>query len=179
MSQDLVKLFEWTAETLFYATGNIVVAAADDSIAIAGIGTASPAGTRLVCASSEDVANDGTHVVSSISGADKVLTGSVLTGNADDDSMVIRGETPGGFVDVSAYSRIVGIVNSDKDVTVNVVWSTDAAGTTTVTAATAVTGGTPASIASEILGKYVRVRVVNNDTATATMSGMIYAKALT
>lgn len=179
MSQDLVKLWEWTAKTLFYGTGNIVVAAADDSIAKTGIGTASPAGTRLVCSSSEDAGNDGTHVVASISGADKVLTNSALTGNADDDSMVIKGETPGDFVDVSAYSRIVGIVSSDQDVTVNVVWSTDSAGTTTVTAATAVTGGTPASIASEILGQFVRVRVVNNDNTTATMSGMIYAKALT
>jgi hypothetical protein len=179
MSQELVKICEWSADTLFYGTGNIVVAAADDSIAITDIGTYSPAGTRLYCASSEDAGNDGTHVVASVATADKILTSSVLTGNADDDAMVIRGESPGDFVYVGWYSRIVGVVSSDQDVSVYVVWSDDAAGTVTVSVTTAVTGGTPASIASEILAPYVRIRARNNDTSTATLSGTVWAKAVT
>jgi len=179
MAQELVKICDWTADTLFYATSNIVVAAADDSIAIAGIGTASPAGTRLVCASSEDAANDGTHVVASVATADKILTSSALTGNADDDSMVIRGESPGSFVYVGYYSRLVGVVNSDKDVSVYVVWANDSSGTASVSVTTAVTGGTPASIATEILAPYVRIRARNNDTATATVTGSVWAKSIT
>jgi hypothetical protein len=181
MGQEFVNLEEFSSDTVFYGTGNIVFVDTTDTITITGIGTASPAGTRLVIASAEDAGNDGTWLVSSVTDADNVVvgTGGSLTANADDDSAVIKGQTPGDWHYVGYYSRIVGIISSDQDVTVTFEWASDNAGTGKVTVSYAVTGGTPLSTAVEVLATYLRIRVTNNDTATATFSGTYWAKALT
>ena len=177
MSQDMVKIFGWDAVTLFYGTGNIVTAAADDSIAKTAIGTNSPAGTRLVCSSSEDAANDGTHVVASVSTADKILTNSALTGNLDDDSMVIYGETPDIFYRVNFYNIITGIISSDQDVDVTFTWASAPVGGVEVDVTVSVTGGTPEPVYEYVYAPYLRVRIKNNDTAVATVSGILYSNS--
>lgn len=45
-------------------------------------------GSKLILTASEDVGNDGTHVLTSVSDTVLVMTGSTLTNNADDTTMV-------------------------------------------------------------------------------------------
>jgi hypothetical protein len=181
MGQEFVKLEEFDADTVFYGTGNIVFTAATDRIGKTDIGTYAPVDSRLVISSAEDAANDGTWTVATKVSADIVTVGpgSTVTGNADDDSAVIKGQTAANWHYVGYYSRIVGVISSDQDVTVTFEWASDNSGTGKVTVSYAVTGGTPLSTAVEVLATYLRIRVTNNDNTTATFSGTYWAKALT
>lgn len=182
MSQDLVQLVSWSLLKLVYVTDSIVFVDTDDTITKNAAFTGVVAGdtTRIVIASAEDAGNDGEWAVeAAVANTLTVGTGGHITANADDDAAVIKGKYSGFWLPCHYYSRIVGIISSDKDVTFNTRWATSSSGGTNVTVATAITGGTPASIASEILGPFVRFDILNNDTATATLNGMMYAKSLT
>jgi hypothetical protein len=181
MSQEFVKLEEFTDDTVFYGTGNIVFTNATDRIGITGIGTYAPVDSRLIITSAEDAANDGTWTVKTKVSADIITVGAggTVTVNADDDSAVIKGQTAASWHNVGSYSRIVGIISSDQDVTVTFEWASDTSGTGKVTVSYAVTGGTPLSTAVEVLATHLRIRVTNNDNTTATFSGTYWAKAIT
>jgi|WetSurSiteA1Bulk_404760.scaffolds.fasta_scaffold43341_2 hypothetical protein len=180
MSQEFIKLQEFSANTLFYGTTNVVFAAADNSISKTGIGTNTPAGQEISISSAEDTANDGVWTCSSVSSADKIIvTGGTITGNTDDDTAVLKGQISTGWIDVSLYSRIVAIISSNQNATITLQWASSKTGTAAVSAATNITGGTPTSVASETLAKFLRIRIITNAAATATVTGTVWAKATT
>ena len=180
MSNMLIKLNDLDL-TLFYGTENVVIAAVAPlyTITEAGLGTASAKATHIFTHSAEDAANDGTFTKNTIIGANAITVVEALTANADDDSIIIHGEWQSAWHRVDFYSRIVGPVVSDQDVSLITDWSPVAGITGMSSVTTAITGGTPLSHTAEILAPYVRFRIRNNDTSLATVTGCLYAKALT
>ena len=183
MSQEMVNLVNLSSHVLVYATGNLVIDAGADTIAktnaFTGI-TASPLGgtAYVVAASSEDAGNDGTHALSAAT-ASLLTTTSALTTNSDDDSMVLLGKYVSAWHDVRPYSRLITLISTTQAMTFTTTWSSAASGTGIYTATTAITGSTPATVAVEVLGPYVRFAAVNNSTSHCTATIQVYAKALT
>jgi hypothetical protein len=168
--------------TLFYGTDSVVIAAVAPlyTITEAGLGTASAKATHIFTHGAEDTpANEGTFTISTITGAHAITVVEALTANADDDSIIIHGEWQSAWHRVDFYSRIVGPIVSDQDVSLITDWSPVAGTTGMSSVTTAITGGTPLSHAAEIIAPYVRFRIRNNDTSLATVTGCLYAKALT
>jgi hypothetical protein len=183
MGQEMVNLVNLSSHVLVYATGNLVIDAGADTIAktnaFTGI-TATPLGgtAQIVCASSEDAGNDGTHTLSAAT-ASLLTTTSALTTNADDDAMTILGKYLSAWHDMRSYSRLVTLISTNQNMTFTTTWSSAASGTGIYTATTAITGSTPATVAVETLGAFVRFAAVNNSTAHCTATIQVYAKALT
>lgn len=183
MSQELVTLLSLSSHVLVYATGNLVINGTAETIAktnaFTGITTTVTDCTpQVVLASSEDAGNDGTHTLTAAT-ASLLTTSSDLTTNADDDSMTVKGRFLSRWYPVSQYSRIIGLISSDQDITFTTTWSNAASGAGLYTVTTAITGGTAASIDVTVLGPFVRFAGVNNDNTHATATIAMYAKALT
>jgi hypothetical protein len=168
--------------TLFYGTGNVVTAAVAPlyTITKTGLGTASAKATHLFTHDAEDTpANEGTFTIDTITGADAITVVEALTANADDDSIVLHGEWQSSWHRVEYYSRIVGPVVSDVTGSLIVDWSPVSGTTGMSSVTTAIVAGTPLTYAAEIIAPYVRFRIRNNGAALATITGCLYAKALT
>ena len=177
MGQSLDKIFE-TTEALQYHTDAMVWLDTDKSISAAGIGTGTFApGDQVMITGADETANNGIKTIDTVA-ANKITILEDVTADPADAGVKMNQIVVGSWFPVGLYSRIVGAISCTGNASLLAEWSVDGA-TAIVTVTTAITGGTPASYATEVLAPYVRYKLLNVDNDQTAVAVHLYAKHLT
>lgn len=172
MSMTLANIFN-TTEALQFFSGSVTFTAATKTMAATGIEAGLTVGDELVLTGT--VSNNGTFTVATL--ATNSLTVNEAVVNEGPIATTINQQVSSGWMKVEYYSRLVGIYSCSQNASLRTDWAKDHLGNTLVTLATAITGGTPAAYAQEIVAPYVNVRLRNNGTDQTAVACHIYAKS--
>lgn len=151
----------------------VTFATADNSIAATGIGTAFPAGKKIVVSGAAQAGNNITFtVVSATSG--KIIVSETVTAESAGAAVVINEEYQSGYVQVFDMDKIVGHINSSQNCTVYLDFSGDKSNAYTIDVGVA--GGVAAPIDQSVKASYLQVRIRNGGTDQTTMEAFIYGQ---
>ena len=163
--------------TLAYFAGAVAFLATDKSISANNVGVDLVAGNKIVLSAAEDVGNNGTFTLATVS-TNKITVEEAITTNGN-DAIVIREEWTSGWLPVHEYSRITGPMMGTVAASFYTDWAPQASTVGMVTVTVELSANTPLSHAVEIVAPFVRFRIRNNGAAGSVLSGALYAKALT
>jgi hypothetical protein len=174
--QSLNLLFS-TTELLQYFAGTVAWDETGKTITSANIGTGFTAGETILVASADESGNNGTKTLSVVAAGVLTIEEDVVTDASD--AITINQQVIGDWVRVDFYSRIVGAYSCSQNANLYADWSIDGGTNTILTQTTAISAGTPAAYAQEVIAPYVRYRLVNSGTDQTEVAVFLYAKPLT
>lgn len=172
MSMTFANIFN-TTENLQYFSGNVTYTAATKTMAGTNIHVGWAVGDEIVVAGT--VSNNGTFTIATL-GTDSFTVNETVV-NEGAIASTINQQVSSGWMRVEYYSRLVGAYSTTGNASLRTDWAKDHLGSTIVTLATAIVGGTPAAYAQEIVAPFVNIRLRNNGADQTAVACHIYAKS--